>query len=137
MPVNLTIENLPDHLVDRLRERARLHRRSLQDEILAIIETAVPDEQDTTPPGFAEERQADFHAPRQANPLEEVLEQVRALPDQRQQEVVHVLLAYLDEQDYDFGLSPEQIEEIERRLADDGPYLTDEEAREELARLTK
>jgi plasmid stability protein len=138
MPVNLTIENLSDHLVDRLRERARLHRRSIQDELLAIIETAVPDErQDTAPLGFAEEHQADFRVRREANPLEEVLEQIRTLPDQRQQEVAQVLLAYLDEQDFDFGLSPEQIEEIERRLADDGPYVTDEEAREVLARLTK
>jgi plasmid stability protein len=137
MPVNLTIENLPDHLVDRLRERARLHGRSLQDELLAIIETAAPDERgDATPPGFAEEHQADFQAPRQANPLEEVLEQVRALPEQRQQEAAHVLLAYLDEQDCEISLSPEQIAEIERRL-DDGQYATDEEVREFFARLTK
>jgi hypothetical protein len=54
-PVNLTIENVPDHL-------------------------------------------------REANPLEEVLAQIRSLPDERQQEVAQILLAYLDEQDSDFDL---------------------------------
>ena len=39
--------------------------------------------------------------------------------------------------DSNFGLSPEQIEEIERRMADDGPYATDEEVRKLFARLTK
>ncbi len=68
--------------------------------------------------------------------LEEVLEQVRALPDERQQEVAQVLLAFLDEHP-DLYLSPEQIAEIERRAADDGPYATDEEVREVFVRLTK
>ena len=69
--------------------------------------------------------------------LEEVLEQVRALPDQRQQEVAQVLLAFLDQENPDLYLSPEQIAEIERRAADDGPYATDEEVRAVFARLTK
>ncbi len=68
--------------------------------------------------------------------LEEVLEQVRALPDERQQEVAEVLLAFLD-QHPDLYLSLEQIAEIKRREADDGPYATDEEVREVFARLTK
>jgi plasmid stability protein len=45
MPEKLSIENAPDHVVDRLRQRAKLHRRSLQGELLAIIETAVLDVQ--------------------------------------------------------------------------------------------
>src|SRR5258707_123043 len=131
MPVNLSIENAPDHVVDRLRQRAKLHRRSLQDELLAIIETAVLDErQNTTTAGFAEEGQPGFQVPREASRLEEMLEQIRTLPEERQQEVAQVLLAYLDQQNSDFGLSPEQIAEIEQRLADDGPYATDEEVRE-------
>ena len=69
--------------------------------------------------------------------LEEVLEQVRALPDERQQEVAQVLLAFLDQQNPDLYLSPEQIAEIERRAADDGPYATDEEVRAVFARLTQ
>ena len=38
MPVNLSIKNAPDDVVARLRERAAKHHRSLQGELLAIIE---------------------------------------------------------------------------------------------------
>jgi len=69
--------------------------------------------------------------------LEEVLEQIRGLPDERQQEVAQVLLAYLDGQNSDLYLSPEQIAKIEHCAADDGPYATDEEVREVFGRLTK
>ena len=41
MPVNLSIKNAPDDIVKRLRERAAKHHRSLQGELLAIIEEAV------------------------------------------------------------------------------------------------
>jgi hypothetical protein len=68
--------------------------------------------------------------------LQEVLEQVKALPDERQQEVAQVLLAFLDQQNSDLYLSPEQIAEVERRLDDDGPYATDEEVRFVFDRLT-
>ena len=38
MPVNLSIKNAPDDIVERLRERAARHHRSLQGELLAIVE---------------------------------------------------------------------------------------------------
>ena len=41
MPVNLSIKNVPDHLADRLRQRAEQAHRSLQGELLAILEEAV------------------------------------------------------------------------------------------------
>lgn len=41
MPVDLSIKNAPDDVVGRLRRRAERHRRSLQGELLAIIEEAV------------------------------------------------------------------------------------------------
>ena len=41
MPVNLSIKNAPDEVVRRLRERAAKHHRSLQGELLAIVEAAV------------------------------------------------------------------------------------------------
>ena len=41
MPVNLSIKNAPDDVVERLRARAARHRRSLQGELLAIVEDAV------------------------------------------------------------------------------------------------
>lgn len=42
MSVNLSIKNVPDELADRLRERAQRNRRSLQGELLVILEEAVP-----------------------------------------------------------------------------------------------
>jgi antitoxin FitA len=41
MPVNLSIKNAPDDVVHRLRERAQRNHRSLQGELLAIVEDAV------------------------------------------------------------------------------------------------
>lgn len=41
MPVNLSIKNAPDDIVNRLRARAERNHRSLQGELMAIIEEAV------------------------------------------------------------------------------------------------
>jgi plasmid stability protein len=41
VPVNLSVKNAPDDLVAKLRARARRHHRSLQGELLAILEEAV------------------------------------------------------------------------------------------------
>lgn len=41
MAMNLSIKNVPEDVVQRLRERAERHHRSLQGELLAIIEEAV------------------------------------------------------------------------------------------------
>jgi plasmid stability protein len=41
MPLNLSIKNAPDDLVERLRLRARRNHRSLQGELMAILEDAV------------------------------------------------------------------------------------------------
>ena len=38
MPVNLSIKNAPDDVVQQLRERAARNHRSLQGELMAIIE---------------------------------------------------------------------------------------------------
>ncbi len=40
MPVNLSIKNAPDDVVERLRKRAAKNHRSLQGELMAIIEAA-------------------------------------------------------------------------------------------------
>ena len=40
MPVNLSIKNVPDTLAARLRERAERNHRSLQGELMAILESA-------------------------------------------------------------------------------------------------
>ncbi len=41
MPVNLSIKKVPDVLADRLRARAELDHRSLQGELMEILEEAV------------------------------------------------------------------------------------------------
>lgn len=41
MPVNLSIKNVPDPVAERLRDRARHAHRSLQGELMAILQEAV------------------------------------------------------------------------------------------------
>ena len=49
MPVNLSIKNAPDDLVQRLRARAARHHRSLQGELMAILKEAVGPSRTLTP----------------------------------------------------------------------------------------
>ena len=39
MPVNLSVKNVPDDLAERLRERAKRNHRSLQGELMAILDS--------------------------------------------------------------------------------------------------
>ncbi len=43
MSVNLSIKNVPDQLADRLRQRADAAHRSMQGELMAILEAALED----------------------------------------------------------------------------------------------
>lgn len=64
MPVNLSIKNAPDEVVRRLRQRAERHHRSLQGELMAIIEAAVQEDRPATPAEIlAEVRQLGVHTP--------------------------------------------------------------------------
>jgi plasmid stability protein len=70
MPVNLSIKNAPDHVVQRLRERAARHHRSLQGELLAIIEAAVQTDAPATPSDIlAEVRRLGLRTPGEAADL--------------------------------------------------------------------
>jgi len=40
MPTNLSIKNVPEDIAERLKKRAALHHRSLQGELMSIIEAA-------------------------------------------------------------------------------------------------
>ena len=40
MPLNLSVKSAPDEIVKRLKERAARHHRSLQGELMAILEAA-------------------------------------------------------------------------------------------------
>jgi antitoxin FitA len=70
MPVNLSIKNAPDQVVLRLRERARRHHRSLQGELLAIIEAAVEEDRLSSPADvLGEIRRLGLQTPREAAEL--------------------------------------------------------------------
>ncbi|MCP4407664.1 MAG: Arc family DNA-binding protein [Gammaproteobacteria bacterium] len=49
MPTNLSIKKVPDELVAHLRSRAKDHHRSLQGELLSIIEASVREDTILTP----------------------------------------------------------------------------------------
>jgi hypothetical protein len=69
--------------------------------------------------------------------LNDAIERVKALADERQREAAEILLEFVEDQDSDIHLTPEQIAEIERRLSDDEPYASDEDVRSVIDRLTK
>jgi plasmid stability protein len=52
MPVNLSIKNVPDEIAEELREKAARNHRSLQGELMAIIEEAAGKESTLTPSEF-------------------------------------------------------------------------------------
>ena len=49
MPVNLSIKNVPDDLAQRLRQRAAQNHRSLQGELMVILEESVSERAALTP----------------------------------------------------------------------------------------
>jgi plasmid stability protein len=70
MPINLSIKNAPDDVVQRLRERAERHHRSLQGELMAIIEAAVLEDRLATPAEIlAEVHRLGLHTPREATAI--------------------------------------------------------------------
>jgi plasmid stability protein len=70
MPVNLSIKNAPDQVVQRLRQRAERHHRSLQGELMAIIEAAVQEDQPAAPTDIlAEVRRLGLYTPSEATAL--------------------------------------------------------------------
>jgi plasmid stability protein len=67
MPINLSIKNAPEDVVQRLRERAERHHRSLQGELLAIIEAAAREDHPATPAEvLAEVRRLGLRTPGEA-----------------------------------------------------------------------
>ena len=67
MPVNLSIKNVPDELAERLRHRAEAAHRSMQGELMAILESALTPRPPLTPRQVLEEvRRLDLTTPREA-----------------------------------------------------------------------
>ena len=67
MPVNLSVKNVPDELAERLRRRAAANRRSLQRELLSILEAAAGASGTPRAVGGPE-------GPRDTRPIEELAE---------------------------------------------------------------
>lgn len=77
MPVNLSIKNAPDDVVERLRARAVRNHRSLQGELMAIIEAAARE-------------------PQRAS-VDQILDEVRKLGLKTPSEAVEIIRADRDE----------------------------------------
>ena len=78
MPVNLSIKNAPDDLVMLLKARAERNHRSMQGEVLAILDEAVRSPRRLTPDEFlAEIRKLGFKTP------SESAEIIRKMRDER------------------------------------------------------
>jgi plasmid stability protein len=70
MSFNLSIKNAPDHVVQRLRERAERNHRSLQGELMAIIEAAVREDRPAMPAEIlADVRRLGLNTPSEAAAL--------------------------------------------------------------------
>ena len=69
--------------------------------------------------------------------FDKVIAQVKTLPTDRQDEAAALLLDFVDREQTEFYLSPEQIAEIERRLSDDEAYASDEEVQRFFERFRK
>jgi hypothetical protein len=69
--------------------------------------------------------------------LDEALARVKALPEDRQGEVAELLFDFLEPGNVAIHLTPAQVAEIERGLADSEPYASDAEVRALFQRLTK
>jgi hypothetical protein len=69
--------------------------------------------------------------------LDEAVARVKALPDEQQREIAEILFDFLEQDKLDIQLTPEQIAEIERSLADSEPYASDTEVQAVFQRLTK
>jgi plasmid stability protein len=67
MPVNLSIKDVPDELADRLRRRAEASHRSMQGELMAILERALSPRTPMTIAQVLERvRRLDLTTPREA-----------------------------------------------------------------------
>ena len=40
MPISVSVKNVPDEVMEKLRQRAKRHHRSIQGELMAILEEA-------------------------------------------------------------------------------------------------
>lgn len=59
--------------------------------------------------------------------LEKAIAEIRRLPRRRQDEAAEILLEIAAQDASDLGLSPEQLADLEKRLAEPPDYASDDE----------
>lgn len=70
LTVNLSVKNVPKEWVEQLRQRARKHHRSLQGELLAILEESVKQQDKISPQGLlAELQQGGLRTPKESGAM--------------------------------------------------------------------
>ncbi len=69
--------------------------------------------------------------------LDRAISEIRRLPNNRQDEAAEILLAIASQESDDFRLSPEQMVDLEERLAGPPDYATEAEAAAVIRRLTR
>ena len=70
MPVNLSIKNVPDEIAQKIKRRAAKNHRSLQGELISIIETAVAKNETMTPSELLIEiRSLEFSTPAESRDM--------------------------------------------------------------------
>jgi hypothetical protein len=69
--------------------------------------------------------------------LDDVLDELRALPERDQREAIDLITFFLEQRRSELTLSPEQIAEVKRRLADDEPIASEADVKALFDRLTR
>jgi hypothetical protein len=67
--------------------------------------------------------------------LEKAIAEIRKLPNDRQDEAAEILLSIASQNRADYSLSPEQLADLEERLAGPPDHATDAEVEALFARL--
>lgn len=80
MPVSLSVKNVPDELADRLRARAKENHRSLQGELLAILEASLPPQQLTVDEVYQRMRERGIKTP---DDSVQIIRELRGSPEPR------------------------------------------------------
>lgn len=67
--------------------------------------------------------------------LDDAIAEIRRLPEPQQDEIATIMLELASEGEDDLHLTPEQIQEVRRRLGEPDDFVSDEEMKAFFARL--
>jgi plasmid stability protein len=88
VPLNLSIKNVPDDVVERLRERAKRHHRSLQGELLDLVAAAADERPPITARDAHHQAKATFGT---YQPTVSIADEIRRMRDERTDQLVKVM----------------------------------------------